>query len=86
MSNTNNESTGTNKHLHPKYYNTGNYEVIDVIDDWQLDFSLGCVLKYVARAGRKDPDKAIDDLEKAKNYIDFEIKKIRKGMNNKCQN
>ena len=86
MSKTSGERNTGDKLLHPEYYNTGDYEVIDVIDDWGLDFSLGCVVKYVARTGKKDPDTAIEDLEKAKNYIDFEIRKIRKEANQKCQN
>lgn len=38
----------------PKHYNQGNIEVIDAIEDWGLDFNLGNVIKYVARAKYKD--------------------------------
>lgn len=58
---------------HPKHYNTGKYEVIDVIYDWQLDFSLGNAVKYIARAGKKDQSKTIEDLKKAVWYIEHEI-------------
>lgn len=58
---------------HPKHYNTGKYEVIDVIYDWQLDFSLGNAVKYIARAGKKDQSKTIEDLKKAIWYIEHEI-------------
>lgn len=57
--------------VHPKHYNFGKYEVIDVIDDWKLDFSLGNAVKYIARAGRKDD--AITDLKKAIFYLWHEI-------------
>lgn len=54
---------------HPTHYNTGNIEVIDAIEDWQLGFHLGNVVKYVARAGKKDPDRVIEDLKKAQWYL-----------------
>lgn len=60
---------------HPPHYTFGRYEPIDVIDDWGLGFSLGNAVKYIARAGRKDPTKTVEDLKKARFYIDHEIKK-----------
>jgi hypothetical protein len=56
---------------HPSHYNFGKYEVIDVIEDWDLGFNLGNTIKYIARAGRKG-DK-LTDLEKAKWYLEREI-------------
>ena len=58
---------------HPKHYNFGKYEVIDVIDDWGLDFALGNAIKYIARAGKKS-ENTIEDLEKALWYINHEIR------------
>ena len=59
----------------PDHYIKGRkYEPRKVIEDWELDFYLGNALKYIARAGRKD--NAIEDLEKAKQYLDFEIEKL----------
>ena len=58
---------------HPAHYNTGNIEVIDYILDKQLDFCLGNAVKYISRAGKKDPNKTIEDLEKAIWYINREI-------------
>lgn len=63
---------------HPSHYNSGQYEVIDVIDDWQLNFELGNAVKYIARAGKKDESKTIEDLEKAIWYIQREIKNAKK--------
>ena len=52
---------------HPKHYNYGKYEVIDVIEDWNLGFHLGNAIKYIARSGKKN--KGNEDLEKAIWYI-----------------
>ena len=52
---------------HPKHYNPGKIEVIDAIEDWQLDFNEGNVIKYVVRAKRKNDRK--QDLKKALWYI-----------------
>lgn len=59
---------------HPSHYlkNSG-YEVIDVIEAWDLGFSLGNAIKYIARAGKKDPNKYREDLEKAMWYIQRHI-------------
>lgn len=64
---------------HPKHYTTGKIEVIDFIEDKELNFNLGNVVKYVSRAGRKKSQgksleaKALEDLKKARFYIDREI-------------
>lgn len=56
----------------PSHYAEGRkYEPKDVIRDWGLNFNLGNAVKYVARAGRKGD--ILEDLRKAKQYIDFEI-------------
>ena len=63
---------------HPPHYIAGRkYEPKDVIRDWDLNFSLGNAVKYISRAGRKDPSKIIEDLEKAIFYINDEIAAIR---------
>ena len=65
---------------HPKHYNQGIIEVIDVIEDWQLNFNLGNVIKYVGRADFKN--NAIEDLEKAAWYLNREIE--RRKHTNDC--
>lgn len=52
------------------------YEVIKVIRAWDLGFSLGNTVKYIARAGRKDPTKHVEDLKKARWYLDEEIRTL----------
>jgi hypothetical protein len=54
---------------HPAHYNTGKIEVIEFIEDQNLGYHLGNAVKYVARAGKKDPEKTVEDLEKAVWYI-----------------
>lgn len=61
---------------HPNHYAEGReYEPIDVIEDWELGFNLGNVVKYISRAGRKDD--IIQDLEKAEFYLKREIQRLK---------
>lgn len=63
---------------HPDHYlKESGFEVIDVIEAWNLDFSLGNALKYIARAGKKNPEKQKQDLEKAAWYIERTISNLR---------
>lgn len=52
------------------------YETIKVIDNWELDFLLGNVIKYISRAGKKDPTKKLEDLKKALFYLERKIKNL----------
>ena len=61
---------------HPAHYNVGTIEVIDAIESWQLNFSRGSAVKYIARAGHKDDE--IEDLKKAAWYINREIQRLTK--------
>jgi hypothetical protein len=54
------------------------YEAIKVIEAWDLGFNLGNAVKYIARAGKKDPAKAIEDLQKAQWYVKRQIEKTTK--------
>lgn len=61
---------------HPSHYTEGRkFEPKDVIRDWDLNFNLGSALKYIARAGRKDD--IVQDLEKAREYLSFEVEAIK---------
>ena len=59
---------------HPKHYNMGKYEAIEVIEDWGLGFNLGNTVKYISRAGHKDD--IVQDLKKSLWYIDREIQRL----------
>ena len=68
---------------HPSHYTDGKIEVIDFINDKKMNFNRGNVIKYVSRAGKKaskDLDtkkKEIQDLEKARFYLEDEIKRLK---------
>ena len=65
---------------HPAHYGGDTtYEVIKVITAWGLGFDLGNVTKYVARAGKKDPTKELEDLRKARFYLDHRIKQLEQS-------
>lgn len=68
---------------HPKHYTDGKIEVIDFIEDKNLGFHLGNTVKYIARAGKKDPTKEIEDLRKAQWYLTRKIQQLMKIANDK---
>ena len=63
---------------HPAHYTDGKIEVIDFIIDKQLNYCRGNAVKYIARAGKKDPNKTVEDLKKAAWYISHEIEQLEK--------
>lgn len=72
-------STTTNKEAidHPAHYGGDTvYEAIKVIMAWGLGFNLGNAVKYIARAGKKDPTKRLEDLRKGRWYLDYEITRL----------
>ena len=54
---------------HPAHYNLGGIEVLSAIEAWELPYHLGNVVKYIARAGKKNPDTFLQDLQKAQFYL-----------------
>lgn len=64
--------------LNPEHYKAGGLEAIDVIEGFGLGFCLGNTLKYLLRHGRKAGAPAIEDLEKARWYLDREIARRRR--------
>ena len=57
---------------HPAHYNQiAGIECIDVVK--HFDFVIGCIIKYVWRAGLKQSTSKLEDLEKAKWYIEYAI-------------
>lgn len=63
---------------HPSHYTDGKIEVIEFIEDKNLNYHKGNAIKYICRAGKKDPQKEIEDLQKAIWYINREIKNIKR--------
>jgi hypothetical protein len=59
---------------HPSHYGGDTvYECVKVIEAWGLDFNLGNAVKYISRAGKKDPTKLVEDLKKATWYLNRAI-------------
>ena len=67
------ELTVTDNINSPKHYTSGKFEVIDVIEDWGLNFRLANTVKYIARHQHKG--KPLEDLKKALWYLQREIDK-----------
>ena len=55
----------------PAHYTHSSFQTWDVIDAWGLGYNLGNVVKYISRADHKG--KRLEDLQKAKAYLDREI-------------
>ena len=60
--------------INPSYYNNTKITPFDVINDWNLDFYLGNAIKYIKRAGKKEGNSRIQDLNKIKKYVEEEIR------------
>ena len=78
---------------HPSHYTSGSIEVKDFIRDQKLNFARGNAIKYIARAGKKEPEKGskitkeekeIQDLQKAAFYINDEIAALCKAAGIPC--
>ena len=79
-SNSNPENVSQDKNdpvNHPSHYTDGKIEVIDFILDKKLNFTRGNAVKYISRAGKKNPEKEIEDLQKAAWYINKEIQRLQ---------
>jgi hypothetical protein len=59
---------------HPSHYQSRKFEVIEIIEEFNLNFNLGNVIKYVLRSGKKGNLK--QDLEKARWYLSRQIDSI----------
>lgn len=65
---------------HPSHYQSGKFEVIDVIEEFNLGFNLGNVIKYILRSDKKfEGSEMFQDLKKAKWYLEREISKLEKN-------
>ena len=75
------KETNEEKKDTPTHYENGlDYDLIDVINDYNVNFCRGNVIKYVVRAGKKKDE--MQDLLKAKDYLEREIERIRINNNN----
>lgn len=60
-----------------EYYQKTDYEPIKIIQHYDLNFSLGNVIKYVLRAGKKEGNTKEADLKKAIDYLNFELNNLQ---------
>jgi hypothetical protein len=74
------DMSGDDPVCHPSHYTDGKIEVINFIEDKHLGFHLGNTVKYICRAGKKDPSKKIEDLQKAAWYLNRHIENLRAGL------
>lgn len=72
----NNGNNGVDLINKPPHYTFSSIEVMDVIEDWKLNYHLGNVVKYLARAGKKGS--FIMDLRKACWYLTRYVEKYEK--------
>ena len=73
------EINGNDPVNRPAHYTDGQIEVIDFIEDKGLGFCLGNAVKYITRAGKKDPDQKATDIRKAIWYLNRYLKEIGYG-------
>ena len=60
--------------INPDYYDAGGRQLIDLLEGMQ--FSRGSAVKYLVRAGVKNPDTELEDLKKAQWYVNREIARL----------
>ena len=72
------EKPGNDPVNHPGHYTAGKIEVIDFLEDQNFPYYLGNAVKYISRAGKKDQEKTIEDLEKAIWYLKRYIGLLKK--------
>ena len=70
---------------HPSHYCDGGIETLDFIIAKKMDFFLGQVCKYISRAGKKDPGKELEDLQKAQFYLNRKIELLEKEKAEKAE-
>ena len=64
---------------HPNHYQAKDMETIDVIEAYNLNFSLGSAIKYILRAGKKPGESSTEDLNKAIWYLQREVERHKEG-------
>jgi len=68
---------------HPDHYGGKDnpFEVIKIIEHFNLDFHLGNAIKYIIRAGKKDVNKELEDIDKAIWYLTRKKESLIKNKN-----
>ena len=66
--------------INPRHYRIGKIETVEYIEDKKLNYNRGNAIKYITRAGLKNPDTCVEDLEKAVWYIKREISSLKREI------
>ena len=69
-----NKTPLTLKQIDGNHYSKHKIQPWDIIDEWELDYYLGNVIKYVLR----DKDNQVIDLKKAIHYLEKKIELLEK--------
>lgn len=64
--------------INPPHYTDLKITPIEAIEAWGLGFCLGNAVKYISRAGKKPDNSAVQDMKKARWYLDREITNLEK--------
>jgi hypothetical protein len=77
------QNSKTPEHInHPSHYGgDSTYEAVNVIEAWGLGWHCGSAVKYIARAGKKPNNPELQDLKKARWYIDRKIAQLENPKN-----
>jgi hypothetical protein len=67
------------KEIRPDYYQSGMGDIFDIANEYGLSMPLGTAVKYICRAGKKQADKRVEDLQKAITCIQRELEIIGEG-------
>lgn len=62
---------------HPRHYTAYGVEIIKITEN--MSFCRGNAVKYIARAGLKNPDKELEDLEKGLWYLNREVARMKEA-------
>lgn len=68
----------TDTKTEPAHYRDCPVPAVVVVDAWRLDFYLGQVVKYIQRRGTKPGESELDDLRKARWYLNYRIAQLEK--------
>ena len=63
--------------IKPSHYKAGEFDVIAFCQLHNINFDLGNVIKYVTRAGKKENNSELQDLNKAMEYLKRRIEFIK---------
>ena len=66
-----------NKAIKPNHYKSGGFDVISFCQIHEINFELGNVIKYVTRAGKKENNSELQDLLKAREFLNRRIKYLK---------